>query len=169
MGYSEDFPNLLVHFILPWLQQPVIKGIRSSFEFPVLSEDTKKVSKSMCTTALSIFLSLLYVTKLLQMITNLVVFVVTNHNKIAMSLFSDNIRNLRCNMKFRRKSWRNKHFSAKQWTQQNKWSIGNNQNFRWPISVTKYRRKLASNKIVWAEQVTEKPSFQQEVLLVQTE
>jgi transcriptional regulator with XRE-family HTH domain len=49
----------------------------------------------MCTIALSIFFSFLYVTKLVQMLTNLIIFVVTNYNKIPMSLFSDNIRNLR--------------------------------------------------------------------------
>jgi transcriptional regulator with XRE-family HTH domain len=49
----------------------------------------------MCTIALSIFFSFLYVTKLVQILTNLIIFVVTNYNKIPMSLFSDNIRNLR--------------------------------------------------------------------------
>jgi DNA-binding XRE family transcriptional regulator len=49
----------------------------------------------MCTIALSIFFSFLYATKLVQIATNFVVFVVTNYNKIPMSLFLDNIKNLR--------------------------------------------------------------------------
>lgn len=49
----------------------------------------------MCTIALSIFFSFLYITKLVQILTNLIIFVVPNYNKMPMSLFSDNIRNLR--------------------------------------------------------------------------
>lgn len=53
----------------------------------------------MCTIALSIFLSFLYFTKLVQMITNFIILFFTNYNKIPMSLFFDNIRNLRVQQK----------------------------------------------------------------------
>jgi len=76
----------------------------SSFEFPSLSQDTKKVSKSSCRIALSIFL-FLYVTKLVHIITNFAVFDVTNYNKIVHLHFPVKSGTLGCHIKFRRKSW----------------------------------------------------------------
>ncbi len=48
----------------------------------------------MYTIAVPFCFAVLYVTKLVQMRTYFVVFVVTNYNKIIMALFCDNIRNL---------------------------------------------------------------------------
>jgi hypothetical protein len=48
----------------------------------------------MYTIAVPFCFAVLYVTKLVQIRTYFVVFVVTNYNKIIMALFCDNIRNL---------------------------------------------------------------------------
>jgi hypothetical protein len=62
----------------------------------------------MCGIALSIFFSFLHVTKLIQMITNFAALVITNYNKIDIYLyFPAKSGTIGCNIKFRRKSWRN--------------------------------------------------------------